>query len=98
MKSHPQPKSVLQSIISAHLNVEAYAFDELAQWCRAAGDRSPRSREFKKQLHSVVKRPGQITPETYERWTCDDKLETQEAVDKRFKDLWNACFPAEAIA
>lgn len=73
-------------------------FDELAQWCRAAGDRSPRAREFKRQLHPVVGQPGQITPEVYERWTSDDKLETQAAVDKRFRDLWNACFPTEAIA
>ncbi|MDI1313283.1 hypothetical protein [Prosthecobacter sp.] len=97
MKAPYRPKPALESLISSHLNVEAYALKELARWCRAAWPSSSRAREFKEQLRNAINTPGLITPEMYEKWTSDDKLETQEAVNMRLKDLWNACFPAESI-
>jgi hypothetical protein len=98
MKSPYPPKTALESMISSHLNVEAYALKELARWCHAAWPSSGRAREFKEQLRKAIYTSGQITPEVYEKWTSDDKLETQEAVDSRLKELWNACFPDELIS
>lgn len=97
MTTPHQPRSILQRTLSAYLFVENYSFDELVRWCQDAKSDSVTVDEFKAALRCAVRKTINITPEVYERWTHDDSLETQEAVDKRLKELWNACFPAEAI-
>ncbi|WP_395746551.1 hypothetical protein [Prosthecobacter sp.] len=97
MSAPYQIEPVLEEIISSHLNIEAYAFDELAEWCRDSWETSQLLQKFKKQLQSAICKSGSITPKIYRSWTGDDNLETQEAVDSRLKDLWNACFPGERM-
>ncbi len=97
MSTSHQMEPALEEIISSHLNIEAYAFDELAEWCRESWQNSSLLQDFKEQLRSAIHSPGTITPKIYRAWTDDDNLETQEAVDARLKELWNACFPDEAI-
>jgi len=97
MNNPYQMEPALEEMISSHLNIEAYAFDELAEWCRKAWPATQLARDFKKQLQAAINNPGQITPQIYRSWTSDDNLETQEAVNTRLDELWNACFPDEAI-
>lgn len=97
MNNPYQMEPVLEEMISSHLNIEAYAFDELSEWCREAWPSSQLARDFKEQLRAAISNPGLITPQIYRAWTSDDNLETQEAVDSRLKELWNSCFPGEHI-
>lgn len=98
MSDFYQMEPALEEIISSHLNIEAYAFDELAEWCRESWRTSQLLSDFKNQLRSAIDNPGTITPKIYRSWTGDDNLETQEAVDVRLKELWNACFPDEPLS
>lgn len=97
MNNPYQMEPALQEMISSHLDIEAYAFDELTDWCRKSWPASQLARDFKEQLRAAIDAPGMITPKIYRSWTNDDNLETQEKVNSRLKELWNACFPDEPI-
>lgn len=90
-----QPEPALQDMLSSHLDVGAYALDELAGWCKKAWPASQLAREFKTQLKEVINHPGVITPEIYKRWTNDDGFESQEDLNGHLVEVWNACFPEE---
>ena len=93
--SSPSKKTALQSRLSAYLNVEAQWLDELASWCQnpnlpEAGIKA--MQEFKTELKQALDMPGTITPALYERWTDDSSYETQEEVQQRLQEIWDACF------
>lgn len=95
---HNQPPSPpLRSILGAYLNIEDYDLDGLSEWCGKADFTIPRVREFKEQLLAAVKQPGLVTPQVYQSWTANRDFATQEELQEHLKEVWNACFPAEAI-
>ena len=90
-------ESALETILSGSLNADSYDLDELADWCLKACPGTPLGRAFKEQLHAVLMEPGLLTPKTYQYWTSDCSFRTQEKLQNHLKEVWNTCFPDEAI-
>lgn len=90
-------RTAIDSILSGYLNAEVDDLDSLAHWCQNTPPKAPHAMEFKEQLRSAINNPGEISPKTYLKWTCDDQYGTQAEVQNRLTEIWNACFPAEAI-
>ncbi len=84
-------------MISAYLDHDTYLLEKLALWCRNASPASQLAVEFKQQLSAALEHPGLVNPQTYEKWTGED-MEAQGDVQERLKEIWNTCFPEEAIA
>lgn len=88
-------QKILRDILEVNLHVETGFLQELAQWCKDSLPSHASFSEvqaFKKQLLNALNEPGVVTPELYESWTDDDSYPTQEAVQQRLQEIWNACF------
>ena len=52
---------------------------------------------FRRTLREVLDVPGTVTPSTFESWTDNYEMDTQEKVQKVFQKLWDACFEGKVI-
>lgn len=91
------PKTTLQRILTNNLLVEAYDPESLADWCKRSYPALESCREFRRQLLDAIQHPGLVSPKNYELWTLDDGFPTQELLQSHLKDIWNMCFPDEAL-
>lgn len=89
--------TTLQEILSENLLADAYDLRFLAEWCKKSYPGLEICCEFRKQLLDAINHPGLVSPKTYESWTDDDSYPTQELLQEHFKEVWNACFPTEAV-
>ncbi len=87
----------LQRILTASLVVEGYDPEGLADWCKRSYPALESCREFRRQLLDAIQHPGIVSPKTYELWTFDESYPTQELLQAHFKNIWNMCFPDEAL-
>ncbi len=88
---------MLEKILTTYLLGETYDLDGLASWCQKAYPEIMSCCEFRKQLLDAINQKGLVSPKTYERWTDDESYPTQEMLQRHFKEIWNACFPDEAV-
>lgn len=89
--------TALQEILSENLLADAYDLRFLAEWCKKSYPGLEICREFRNQLLDAIQHPGLVSPKTYEAWTDDDSYPTQELLHEHLKEIWNACFPDEAM-
>lgn len=89
-------KPALEYLISGYLDHDAYLLEKLALWCKKASPASQLAMEFKQQLHVAINHPGVVTAKIYEKWTGED-MESQNDVQERLREIWDACFPEERI-
>ena len=87
-------ESALQNRLETYLSVEYNSLESLANWCKTNGtpEGMAKAEQFKSELRHALENPGTVRPEIYERWTFGDELETQDAVQQRLQEIWNACF------
>lgn len=95
--NQPIKLTTLQEILSENLLADAYDLNFLADWCKKSYPGLGICREFKKQLHHAIQHPGLVSPKAYEIWTSDEDYPTQELLQAHFKNIWNMCFPEEAL-
>jgi len=89
--------STLQEIFTDNLLTDVYDPEGLADWCQRSYPTLKICQEFRRQLLDVIQHPGLISPKTYEAWTLDERFATQELLQSHLKDIWNMCFPDEAV-
>lgn len=77
--------------------MDAYDPEGLADWCQRSYPALKICQEFRKQLLDAIQHPGLVSPKAYEIWTHDEHYPTQELLQAHLKNIWNMCFPDEAI-
>jgi hypothetical protein len=97
MNHTDHPAATLQEILSENLLADAYDLRSLADWCKRSYPALAVCRDFRKQLLYAIQHPGFASPKDYEVWTDDEEYPTQELLQAHFKNIWNMCFPDEAI-
>ncbi|WP_395746549.1 hypothetical protein [Prosthecobacter sp.] len=92
MKSSSESPTVLETLLSANLDVEAYDLEAFADWCKACLPSSSLVQDFKSQLQHAIDNPGLVTPKLYRAWTSDASFKTQEQLQAHLNNIWNMCF------
>lgn len=87
----PRP---LLTIMETHLNVNAFALEDLKEYLQRPKARQERT-VFKEQFGDAI-RSRALTLEVYERITGED-FDTQEALDAWLQELWDTLFPGEPL-
>ncbi|WP_395746545.1 hypothetical protein [Prosthecobacter sp.] len=97
MKETEHSTNILREKLRANLLGEVYDLEGLADWCQRAYPKIASCCEFRKELLDAINYPGLVSPKAYENWTDDDSYPTQELLQAHFREIWNACFPDEAM-